>query len=745
MQLDDSAKALFEELGGIEARQKYSLDGLAQSLEDEQKRQDKWRLQLIQAAILISTQFMDIRLLKNKDEYSIAFEKLHKTLKQLSAMPDADDKIIIRYRGNPESPSTPEKFDYEILFSHLMVNTAVVPSIIKRTGGKNPQLGDQLLQAFTLFSKWGLNNLYIRLPKGGQADMMQLHICLRLLMQYKRAKSKGVPLVISQGGKKRQIPIVLDETGQPDLNLTLVAGINQLNSTTMDGLVQKVGSWMQKDGGDNGEKALVYTSVFNAMYDIEKISQKLKKPLLEINNIKWLMLLKSDDIITQEKAHVARLALSKSGGSPEKVAEVIKSVYGDDYGKIDSKKLNKRINLSSELLHSIEEEPDNEGIKSEVLENIHRRLDTVEDSFFDNIYVQREDDPEIEDDKNNVILRVHQQLYKMVTFFKGRSATHKKMKSVTANPMSFTDTDFETIATDFNISTEEAIALVDHLKNCFSANGRFRKSAFNAAIDHFICYEKKIFQFLWHHMKDVVLNEDRTAFLNALQTLASRMEQPKKAFKILLEDFTREPSVINFSDNKALMLANLVLHRYDTLADIEMTPDDIILERLQLDHKVAGYASWRIDRDQERFFEKVRTIHNKLNESLERGKTHREQFTSGHMINLERELYIFLSLVEGKTGPCVLRSGVQEYGNPQAEVFALPHSELQMQLLIQNLRVTLHGIGSIGAMEDIGLLEQVKQNEEEFIHLKKSKDHRAQARMITEWANNAIKHIKYRR
>ena len=64
------------------------------------------------------------------------------------------------------------------------------------------------------------------------------------------------------------------------------------------------------------------------------------------------------------------------------------------------------------------------------------------------------------------------------------------------------------------------------LKACFDGKGRFVKSAFVGASRFFRQYEQKIFHFLWHHMKDVILPEDRVAFLNALQSLTAQMDQP---------------------------------------------------------------------------------------------------------------------------------------------------------------------------------------------------------------------------
>ena len=136
---------------------------------------------------------------------------------------------------------------------------------------------------------------------------------------------------------------------------------------------------------------------------------------------------------------------------------------------------------------------------------------------------------------------VHEQIYRMVQFFKGRSVTRKKMVGLVHHAIEFTPRDFEILASDFKITDEAAHALVDRLKRCFTEEGRFKKSAFHDAIGDFQQYESKIFSFLWHHMKDAILSEDRVPFLNALQTLTARMNQPKRAFKVLIEDICGEP------------------------------------------------------------------------------------------------------------------------------------------------------------------------------------------------------------
>ena len=311
-------------------------------------------------------------------------------------------------------------------------------------------------------------------------------------------------------------------------------------------------------------------------------------------------------------------------------------------------------------------------------------------------------------------------------------------------PIEFKDRDYDILAKDFRISREDALALVDKLKGCFAEGGRFRKKGFHEAFDHFKQYEQKIFGFLWHHMKDAILPADRVVFLNALQELTSQMKQPKRAFKILLEDICADPEMVQFSDNKALMLANLIVHRPDkSLADYEITPEDIVLNHQNLDSMVVQYASWRIDKEREQFFTKVKTIHNKMMEALCLGVTSEKHIPASVLLNLERELYIFLSMVVCDTGKSILRSAVNEYGDPNSEIYHQKESDKFLGGMMQNLRVSLRGLGTVGGMQDINILEGVKQHNEDFQRLKNDRQFRTQARLVTEWADEAIKIIKF--
>ena len=112
-----------------------------------------------------------------------------------------------------------------------------------------------------------------------------------------------------------------------------------------------------------------------------------------------------------------------------------------------------------------------------------------------------------------------------------------------------------------------------------------------------------------------------------------------------------------------------------------------------LDKEVARYAAWRLDRDQEAFFDKVRTIHQTLCEALEYGLTRKQRLSVKDLLGLEREVYIFFSMIHTIVGRSVLRSAVAEYGSPESDLYFLKESDRFMSHLLQNLRIAIRGAG----------------------------------------------------
>ncbi|PIE66687.1 MAG: hypothetical protein CSA23_07905 [Deltaproteobacteria bacterium] len=742
IQLDDAAEQLFAELEGIETHKKgrSAAEMMADSLAEEQKQQDVWRILLCEIVNHIAGYSQRLDLDTGKDEEHQTFGRLAETLDKLSQLPQHAGRLLVRYRGVSKNREIPEHLDYEILFGNMIVDLDMVPTMVKRHGHLLSHLMGQLLDAFGIFSERGINNLYLNIPEKDTDSLGRLRRSLHILCRLHHARSDQSDIVLGTGTED-VVPMVIDETGSLSTNLTLVAGVNRLGAKTMRDLVTRVNAWIQKK--EASEEGCQYTSVYNAIFGLPKLRAQLIPPPIEINNVDWLMREENENHFSREKAKVARI-IASAETSPETVAKVIKSVYGNDYPKINSHHLKERLGLSSNLLQVIDNKPKSDDARQEVLTNLEKRLDTVRDDVFDNLFVSRSSDAQV-GTHGAILGMVHRQLFKMVSFFKGRSATRRKMIGMVHGRIHFEERDYVILSQDFGIDIHEAVQLVDTLKQCFDEEGRFLKSNFGEGIPRFTRYEKKIFEFLWRHLKGVIVEADRTAFLNSLQMLTAKMNQPRRAFKILLEDFLKDPEEIQFSDAKALMLANLILHEYDqTLADIDITPEEILFNQHGLQKKVAQYAAWRLDREQEASFDKIRAIHRALCEALEFGVTKKNRISAKELLGLEREVFIFLSLIKTVVGRSVLRSAVNEYGSPESDLYFLKQSERHMPHLLQNLRIAIRGLANIGSMEAIPLLEAVKNREEIFQRLKKTKAHRDQSRLISDWVNEAVKLIKDR-
>lgn len=745
--LDPEAQRLFEQFSGMESwksekKTGQGADRLAQSLLNEQKRLDAVRILLIELAYWVSRYLKADAFSADVSAESKAFQKLSGIIAKLAGLSGGLGCAFIRYRGNSTDPQLPNKFDYEIVVGNTAVDGQMAPRVARR----NPQIGsrlpDHIMDAFSVFADYGVNNIYLELPDNPARSMPALQLCLRILSAFRTARQTGTPIEVEMEGHRQVLPVVSDENMFPDPNLTLLAGVNRLSLKSMESLVTKVAQVLRRK-----EKTAAFgrfADIYNVAMGFPKVRAQLQKPLVELNNIKWLMTETQDETVSLEKAYIAQLAMETVGASPQKVAKMIKSVYGDDYARVNSNLLMERLHLSSDLLTVAGTRDPEKRVRKEVLGNLHKRLGQVKDHVIDEVQVSEE--TKVGSEAGPVTPgAVHSQIYHMVKFYKGRSAAHKKMVGMVHRPVEFQTRDYEILAKDYRIDVADARDLVEKLKGCFDEEGHFKKSAFQSAIQHFRKYEQKLFGFLWHHMKDAILPADRIPFLNSLQELTARMSQPNRAFKILLEDICSDPEAVQFSDNKAVMLANLIVHRPDkALANYEITPEDIVLNRHNLDPTVVQYAAWRIDKDREQFFTKVQTIHKKLSEALNLGATSEKQIPAPVLLNLERELYIFLSLVECEAGKPILRSAVSEYGDPGADIYHHKESEALMGGILQNLRVALRGVGSIGDMGDVALLESVKGHNEDFQRLKNDRQFRAQARLVSEWADEAIKIIKFR-
>jgi hypothetical protein len=666
-----------------------------------------------------------------------------------------------------------------------------------------------------------MNTLYLQLSDLSEAGMDRLKFSLDTISRYHLAIRSGSNIMFEHKGRSMALELIKDLSGQPDLNLTLVAGLNRLSEKSMLGLMQKVDTFMTQQHSPSSPDAPY--GMYNMMFRIKSLSQRLVRPPVEINNVRWLMVDRGQKVVAASQSDMAEneilpttaeiplgiLAAGKSLatqqadepssesqrlcqagsalgktlpatgsadstlafdaereekakdaayvlvdkrimrfledhiGAIEDQREVIESLYGNDYDSIDTAKFSQRLKHATDLLFSLEKSPKGEQILDSVIATIQKKMEQVPDDVFDEVIVT-DDEVRVKSGSATALIgKVHARLLSMISLFKERSETKKKMDTIRRQGMNFESVDYAELAERFGVSDQDVKDIIEQFKKCFDQRGYFLRAEFETRIAYFITHEKKIFEFLWSYLKETLHRTDRVAFLNSLQILIQQMKQPKKALRFLLADLCHEPGKVNFSDRNAFMLASLLLRKYnkELNTDIELTPEEVLFVKKGLNNDISRYAAWRLDVDQQRFEAKIETVHQNLIQTLENRQPDGQKHKPHFLLSLEREAYIFLSLVSGKTARHIIVKALQEYGNPASEIYTLAADEKILLLLLQHLKVLIRGMGRVGQIDDLNLLAGLKKNEEGFCRLYSAARNEETVRRILLLADVSMKNI----
>ena len=410
---------------------------------------------------------------------------------------------------------------------------------------------------------------------------------------------------------------------------------------------------------------------------------------------------------------------------------------------VDSTGFVNRLTVAGKLLGALENSEKGTKILDAVIRNLQERISQVPGEVFNDLSIQKEQIRVKPPNQPEFIKKVHSSLLKFVWLFKERAETQEKIKIIAERGLDFGLYNNVELAARYDIPEEDARGIIELLKTCFNEDGHFLRNVFESKIDQFIKYEKKVFEILWNFLKETLHRADRIAFLNCLQLIIDKSQQPKRALKFLLSDVCRDTAVIYHSDRNAFMLVNLLLRTYNQELDIdiELTPEEVLQVKNGMNKDLVKYVQWRVDFDHQRFFNKVGTVHQRLVEALKFGSSTIHSMPVHFLLSLEREIYIFLSLVGGKTARNVIRSAIMVYGNPQFGIYHLAESERHLTALLQQFKIVLRGLGRVGQARDFRILNDIQTKIEGFARLDFSLDHQRQVERLQQLGEITRKNI----
>ncbi len=441
----------------------------------------------------------------------------------------------------------------------------------------------------------------------------------------------------------------------------------------------------------------------------------------------------------EAKANLEKLVGEMYKTSPGNAKKTIHSVYAKDYKKVSLPELEDRLRLAGKILDVIDRNPKFKHLELEVMDNMEARFENVRDEILERVIVE-DGAVRIIGDFPHEMEELNYRLVKMIEVFRRRVVIRGKMNDLIRKDIDFTEEDYRYIGREYDVPADDARELVAMFKSCFDREGRFLRNVFEKHIPVFAWYEKRIFELMWHFLKEIFRRNDRIAFLNSIQLLIDQMREPKKnAIKILLTDFLSDPYSVSFSDRNAVMLANLLVRKYnkELNMDIEVTPEEVLLVREGIDRRITEAISEAIDTVyKERFVKKLSTISRRILESLNPGSGDTSPMPIKYLLSLEREILIFLCLIQGETALSVIRSALNTYGNPRTKIYHSKLSPDHILLLFQHLKVVIRGVGRLGDGEDLARLTNISNEEAVFKRLARGKVSDDKIRQIMKWIDN---------
>jgi hypothetical protein len=498
---------------------------LAEKLSTAEEALDMWRILLVDLAYLLSSYFVDVQYWEGVKSEKDTFEQ--RTLRKLSRMPEQERTLLIRFRGFPSAEKRSEESDYVVLFGSLSVDKTIVNAVTYRQGIHMSHLAGRLSRSFDIFAQHGISTLFLKIPSPASADLERLRVCLHIISHYRQALKTNEPIVFEKEGRQITLPLVHDEQNQPDLNLILLAGLNGLTPKASERLVRQVAAWMQQS--DKAPTSDRYIGIYNTVFRLKNLKEKLIRPPIEINNIKWLKV---------DGGQKVSLDGARESAEDDFVPQALKDAFGElsdqsgqnlgslsdiDFDNIDPKAVGKRLQQAFDLIDAVETRGEGWEILEEVIQSIQGRFELAGDTVFDSMVVEGDALKVLSEGKEIVIGGMNRNLLDKIEYHKERSLSKKKMRAVAGCGVDFNTDDYPQLAEKLDIPAEDIKNIITLVKSCFDRHGHFQKGVFDSKLTEFARYPQNVFAFLWQYLKEPLDRKDRVAFLNSLQLLIRQM------------------------------------------------------------------------------------------------------------------------------------------------------------------------------------------------------------------------------
>jgi hypothetical protein len=749
----------------------------------------QWRIVLAEFVHLLGLFLRHARKAKSGQATAVLFEQVIRYLVILDRMPGNDGYLVVCDKGDHGSGPA-DGTGYRILYGPLTVQSSRNPnaSEASKVSKSMALLNSGLEQAFDYFTELQINALYLELPGGSAKRTDQLRLSLNILARYQAAVINGTSITFRYLGRALTIPLIRDHLGNPDPNLTLVAGLNGLTTMNARALIKQVEAYCQMESvlTSDGEGTTALTDIYNQIFQVRSLRTQIIRPPVEVNNLPAMEALQhgklktlneqaaigqttgnaTGDSIAADSLDVSMRPITISDNDLRKITQLersffadwidvddpqyetaLKAILSDSYGELDATDIGRRLAAVSGLIYAVEKRCQDPAVIDRLLFVLQDRLMLASEGVLANIHVQNQGLKLFSKGRAVIAGLMHQRLVDLVSLVKDKVVTRRKYEIVRSEGFDFNPVGFHAMARGFNLQPNNVHYLMQLLKNCFNADGGFHREVFESSIDRMAPHAETLFEMLWCFLKLTPRRRDRLAFINAIPVLMTRLKDPDRALRFILDDLCQNIFQIDFTDRNALVLANILLRteNKELYLDLQRTPEHVLEQAIDEHSAAKRYVIWRLNTDNIRIVTKFKTIHMALARALQATKDERaEPQETQYLFALEREVLIFMSLAGSMAARGYLHHALLQYGDSSAEIYQNDYIEHYLSQLINHLRIVIRGFGCLGQMDDISVLKVLKSHVEPLSALA---NHPAQALAVQrafQWVDSSIKNIQAR-
>lgn len=216
---------------------------------------------------------------------AVIFDQIVQRLRTIEKLPGNSGGLIFRRIAGREGIAE-DKPDYRILCGSIVFEGSEIIHRLGKNRNSNRHLINALDLAFSCFVEQGIFSLYIEFPGDVPERIDQVRLALNIVARFHYAVENNASITFRYFGRAMAIPLIKDQQGRPDANLTLVAGLNGLTATNMRELMKQAEAFSQLSGKKT--TAASNFSSYNLIFDVRSLKTQLIRPLVEVNNLPWM-------------------------------------------------------------------------------------------------------------------------------------------------------------------------------------------------------------------------------------------------------------------------------------------------------------------------------------------------------------------------------------------------------------------------------------------------------------------------